>query len=230
MTDESAAWVARERGAADVIIATDDIENFTDQLLAHLPRAELRETTDDHNHAASDAHGLSAQALQAARELNEDPLTRLASRYYIDRRLPDLAAQARDMGRPLSVLRADLDHFEEINRRYGHTVGDQVLRIVAGVVRTICRPTDVAARYGSDALLIALPNTPLDEAATLAERLRLAVERYDWRSLDPQLRVTISLGVADVTGDSAEEGLNAAGRRLYMAKSGGRNQVVATDS
>ncbi|MFQ3662785.1 MAG: diguanylate cyclase [Chloroflexaceae bacterium] len=228
VADEPAARAARERGAADAIVATEDIEDFTDQLLAHLPRAEIHETTEEHD--PSDAPGVPTQVLEAARELHEDPLTRLASRHYIDRRLPELAVQARATGQPLSVLRADLDHFEEIDRRCGHNVSDQVLRIVATVVRTICRPSDVAARYGADAFLIALPNTPLSEAADFAERLRLAVERYNWRSLDPQLRVTISLGVADVRGDSAEDGVDVADRRLFMAKSSGRNQVVAADS
>ncbi len=218
VADEPAARAARERGAADVIIATDNLEDFTDQLLVHLPRAEFQEPT-----------GLPADPSEATRALNEDPLTRLASRQYIDRHLTELAAQARLTGQPLAVLRADLDQFAEINRRCGESVGDQVLRIVAGVVRATCRPGDVAARYGPDAFLIALPNTPLTEAAAFAERLRLTVERYDWHSLDRRLRVTISLGVADVRSESAEEVVDIADRRLYAAKLGGCNQVVAAD-
>lgn len=228
VTDEPAARAARERGATDVIIATDNLEDFTDQLLVHLPRAEFHEPTEEH--APLEPAGLPAESSEATRALHEDPLTRLASRRSIDQRLPELAAQARLTGQPLSVLRADLDQFAEINRRCGESVGDQVLRIVAGVVRATCRPSDVAARYGPDAFLIALPNTPLTEAAAFAERLRLAVERYDWHGLDRRLRVTISLGVADVRGDSAEEVVDIADRRLYAAKSSGRNQVVAEDA
>lgn len=228
VTNDAAARAARERGATDAIIATENLEEFTDQLLVHLPRADYHEPADEQ--APSDSAVAPAQPVQAARPPNEDPLTRLASRQYIDRRLPELAAQARLSGQPLSVLRADLDQFAEINRRCGERVSDQVLRIVAGVIRATCRPSDVAARYGPDAFLIALPNTPLTEAAAFAERLRLAVERYDWNSLDRRLRVTISLGVADVRGDSAEEGVDVADRRLYAAKSSGCNQVVAADA
>jgi len=228
VADESAAQAARERGATDVVIATDNLEDFTDQLLVHLPRAQLHEAAEER--AAPGPTGSPAGPSEAPRALDEDPLTRLATRQYMNQRLPELAAQARLTGQPLSVLRADLDQFAEINRRCGESVGDQVLRIVAGVVRTICRPDDVAARYSDDAFLIALPNTPLSEAADFAERLRVAVERYDWASLDRCLRVTISLGVADATGDSAEEMVNTAARRLFAAKSNGRNQVVAADA
>ena len=226
--DQAAAEAALARGAAVALVATDNLVDFADQLLLHLPRAEATEA------APGGAPGGLIQALQARnldlqREANEDSLTLLANRRHVDRRLAELVEQARQSGRRLSVLIADLDRFKQVNDQFGHMLGNEVLRATADLLRGACRPSDVVARYGGEEFLVLTPDTALDEAAALAERIRAAVEQYPWHSIHPQLRLTISLGVAEAAALGPEALVEEADRRLYLAKQEGRNRVVAED-
>lgn len=229
--NDQAAEEARARGVTSVLIETDNPVEFTDQLLVHLPRAELQDSTQQLASSEAIIRTLQERARDLEREINEDKLTKLASRYYIDKRLSNMTERSRTNGHPiaLALLRIGLDHFEAIVRRFGHEIGDEVLRVVATIIRTMCRPADIAARYSDEEFLIVLPDTTLSDAATFAERLRIAVEEFDWYSLAPQLRVTISVGVADASMHSVKEGLDVAHRRLSTAKQAGCNRVVSCD-
>jgi len=114
-----------------------------------------------------------------------------------------------------------------VNDRFGHMLGNEVLRVAADVMRGVFRANDVVARYGGEEFLVLLPDTPLAEAAALAERLRIALACHDWAELHAQLAVTISLGVAELAARAPEDCVNEADRRLYAAKRAGRNCVVA---
>jgi diguanylate cyclase (GGDEF)-like protein len=227
VADEAAGESALSRGAAVALVATDNLVDFTDQLLMHLPRAEVTETG---THAVSSGgliQALQARNLDLQREANEDSLTLLANRRYVDRRLTELSEQARQVGRRLAIFMADLDFFKQVNDQFGHMLGNEVLRVTADLMRGACRPSDVVARYGGEEFLVLMPDTPLEEAAVLAERIRLAIEQYPWSTVHPQLRVTISIGVAETSGSSPEASVEEADRRLYAAKQDGRNRVVA---
>ncbi len=225
--DEAAAAHAQANGAAAAIVATDNLVDFTDQLLLHLPRAETTESADLPYAPGALIRALQARALDMEREANEDSLTLLANRRYLDRRLGELSEQARHNGKPLTMLMADLDHFKQVNDRFGHMLGNEVLRVAADVMRGVFRANDVVSRYGGEEFLVLLPDTPLAEAAALAERLRIALACHDWAELHAQLAVTISLGVAELAARAPEEGVDEADRRLYAAKRAGRNCVVA---
>lgn len=227
VSDDAAAAEALGKGAAAALVATDNLVDFTDQLLIHLPRAETTEQPDSSYAPGSIIRALQARAFDMEREANEDSLTQLANRRGVDRRLSELSEQARQSGRPLAVLMADLDNFKQVNDRFGHLVGNEVLRAAAEMMRQICRPTDVVARYGGEEFLLVLPDSSADEAAAVAERIRAAVETFDWSDIHPQLRQTISLGVAEAAGRSPEEVIAEADHRLYAAKRAGRNRVVA---
>jgi diguanylate cyclase (GGDEF)-like protein len=122
----------------------------------------------------------------------------------------------------------DLDHFKEVNDRFGHETGDRVLQTVAELLRAQCRATDLAVRYGGEEFLLAFAGTDTAAALPLAERIRQLIASQAWSGLAPELDVTSSLGLADASEAlDAPALLTLADRRLYAAKSGGRNRVVA---
>jgi diguanylate cyclase (GGDEF)-like protein len=168
-----------------------------------------------------------AQARSFEALSKEDALTGLANRREMDRFLAVEVDRARRNDRPLCVAMADLDYFKQINDRFSHTVGDEVLRLVSRIFSKSCRSIDMAARFGGEELVLVLPETRLPQAEMLCERLRDAVEHYDWAQIHPELKVTISVGVVAVDADAtAESMLNAADQRLYAAKRAGRNRVM----
>jgi diguanylate cyclase len=130
-------------------------------------------------------------------------------------------------GRPAVLVVVDIDRFKEINDRFGHPVGDQVLRDVANILRECTRATDTPARYGGDEFLIVLPETDLHGATELAQRIRdhLAAAQMAQR---PGLRFSVSLGAAEVYRDMAnvEDWIQQADAALYNAKTSGRDCLV----
>ena len=125
------------------------------------------------------------------------------------------------------MLMLDIDHFKEINDAYGHTVGDEVIRALAHVVRGNVRTGDCAGRYGGDEFAIVLPGMHARDALAIAQRIREQTEGVRLRSL-PELRITSSIGVApaDHRHSSLRAWIDAADAALYVAKNGGRNQVA----
>ncbi|MFM2042808.1 MAG: hypothetical protein RLY86_1384 [Pseudomonadota bacterium] len=160
-----------------------------------------------------------------------DPLTGLANR----RRILDLLGAEIDrsmrLAHVLSVLIFDLDSFKQINDRYGHAGGDATLRATADRVMTILRPYDAVGRLGGEEFLVVLPETGLDDALAIAERLRQAIADSPVPHQGREIRVTASFGCALRTG--REEGVDALIHRadiaLYRAKNGGRNRVEVAD-
>ena len=128
-----------------------------------------------------------------------DPLTGLYNRQYILDAIEKDIRRARRYGTPLSCLMLDLDGFKELNDKYGHLVGDSVLRQVAETIASSLRETDIAARYGGDEFCIVAPATGLDGAMLLAERLRSALATMDVVAGGRLLTVTASVGVFSPT-------------------------------
>ncbi len=124
------------------------------------------------------------------------------------------------------VLMLDLDHFKQVNDRFGHPAGDEVLRSVVAACRRALRRTDVIGRLGGEEFAVLLRGMPLDDAIECAERIRRAV--LDLRALpDPELGVTVSIGVAEVLRGDAHGTLADADAALYCAKQAGRNRCTA---
>ncbi|HZZ95291.1 MAG TPA: tetratricopeptide repeat-containing diguanylate cyclase [Usitatibacter sp.] len=156
----------------------------------------------------------------------EDSLTGLANRRQLDERLGALLREARTRGSVLTVALADVDHFKGINDRFSHAVGDEVLRCVGEILRAHCRLGDVAGRFGGEEFMIIFRSLDMRAAAETSERMRRAVESWDWKSIHPQLRVTLSVGLASSASLDHPDGLvDAADHWLYEAKRHGRNQV-----
>ncbi len=139
-------------------------------------------------------------------------------------------SRARRYWTPMAIMMIDVDHFKQVNDRYGHQVGDQVLEHLGRILRDRTRQSDIAARYGGEELTVLLPQTALEQAMTVAETLRQLIDEHPFvNDNGRQVHVTISIGVAcfpDLRVDDAERLLQYADAALYQAKELGRNRVV----
>jgi diguanylate cyclase (GGDEF)-like protein len=128
----------------------------------------------------------------------------------------------------LAVLAVDIDRFKDVNDSFTHPVGDGVLRAVADLLRHNARAGDVTVRFGGDEFAMLLRETDLTTAVAVCERLRSGAQNRDWSPLHKLLSVTLSIGVAaSYEGDTQEQVVALADKRLYRAKRSGRNRVEA---
>jgi diguanylate cyclase (GGDEF)-like protein len=163
---------------------------------------------------------------QLERLAARDALTGLYNRRHADLFLVREVATARHERRPISVALGDIDHFKQINDEHSHGVGDRVLERVGQILSAQVRDDDLVARYGGEEFLFCFIGVDEATAARAAEELRLAVERADWFTLSPGLRVTMSIGIAcSETDPDATSLLEQADTCLYRAKRLGRNRV-----
>ncbi len=172
------------------------------------------------------------ESVQASLELAvTDSLTGLHNRRYLDSHIAALFDEALVRGRQMSILLLDIDRFKSINDTYGHDAGDEVLREFASRVRANTRGIDVVARYGGEEVVVLVPDTPLEGARTVAERIREQVEStpFPIHQGSRRVAVTVSIGVAARQVGDALGGdvLKRADLALYRAKEEGRNRVVA---
>jgi two-component system cell cycle response regulator len=162
---------------------------------------------------------------EAAAMATRDSLTGLYLRGVFFFSLDRMLTEHLRYDRPLSFLLLDVDDFKHVNDDHGHQAGDDVLREIGRIVREAVRKADFAARYGGDEVAIIFPETPIDQAAVMAERLRADVCRY---FADTGPRITVSIGVScihkpDTT--TANELVRQADNALYEVKRSGRNRV-----
>jgi two-component system cell cycle response regulator len=160
-----------------------------------------------------------------------DPLTSLHNRRYMGSHLKTLFDEAAQSGKPLSVLVLDIDHFKPINDSYGHDAGDAVLREFAMRLKRNIRGIDLACRLGGEEFVVVMPDTDLDQAYLVGERLRecIATAPFFAGESTTEIEVTASVGVAalEFPDDTPEIILKRADQALYCAKRDGRNRVVA---
>lgn len=155
-----------------------------------------------------------------------DPLTETANRRLLVQVAEHELERSNRQQQPLSLLMADIDHFKDLNDRYGHSAGDMVLVAIARSMQEALRRQDLLARYGGEEFAILLPDTPLAGAVHLAEKIRRQVENL--RFADDVGRVTVSIGCGDNRGQpDFRQLVIATDRALYAAKALGRNRVEA---
>ncbi len=159
-----------------------------------------------------------------------DGLTRLYTHAYFKMRLAQEIARLRRVVSPLSVIMVDLDHFKSFNDRHGHQVGDLILARSAKLVRQHLRFNDIPCRYGGEEFAVILPDTDLEGAVMVAERMRRVIESHTVAHKDVELKITASFGVAQyIAEQNLEQVIGAADSHLYQAKSRGRNTVCHPD-
>jgi diguanylate cyclase len=204
------------------------IGSLLDELLKATSRAKTLEI--GFNRTSEELDIVRETLAQSDRSARTDPLTGLANRRGLDEMLYAAQIKAMETGSALSVLLIDIDYFKQFNDTYGHQVGDQVLRLTAGVFRELLREADRAARYGGEELIGVLDGSDLKTARAVAERIRATVSERKMRkrSTGEVLgAITVSIGVAEFQpGESIGELVERADRALYQAKRLGRNRTV----
>lgn len=157
-----------------------------------------------------------------------DALTGLGNRRKLDAVFAAEFNRLRRHGGSLCLFMADIDHFKNINDRYGHATGDEVLALFGELLHQQMRPTDTSARIGGEEFVVLMPHTRVREALGTAERLRAAMMEQTFGGLKDV--ITVSIGVAELQQDEDRQSLlRRADQALYVAKHSGRNQVVAAD-
>lgn len=160
----------------------------------------------------------------------QDPLTGLPNRRLMMDRLNGEAAKT-ERGHPVfSLALIDADHFKQINDRFGHDIGDKALVAIAQAFARSLRPYDLAARWGGEEFLVLLPETSGEQAREVANRLRCAIEAIQEDNLPRDLKMTVSIGVAEHCPEARwDETIKRADKALYTAKWKGRNRVVVDE-
>ena len=158
-----------------------------------------------------------------------DPLTGLSNRRKFYENASSEFDISRRYNRPLSVIMLDIDHFKRVNDTYGHAVGDQVLQGLAQLVKSNLRQVDLLARYGGEEFVILMPETGLEEAMLIAERLRENAAEATLPTRAGNMVITISLGVVKLEDDcrNLEELLDRSDQAMYVSKRTGRNKVTS---
>jgi diguanylate cyclase len=208
-----------------------DPRQLIESLVSELSRATRRATALEANFAQTSRElDTIRQSLEEAEQRSKtDMLTGLANRHALEEYL-GVQLRAMQDGGALSALMIDIDNFKTFNDSYGHVVGDQVLKLMASVLREHIRDTDLAARYGGEELMAVLPGTDLQMCRQVAERIRASVaeRRIRRRSTGEEISpITISIGAAALRpGEAAENLIDRCDRALYRAKREGRNCVM----
>jgi two-component system cell cycle response regulator len=228
------------------LIVTDDGRFFVEDMQSRngtfvdgqrIERAELESGSRIHvgPNVALSFVILDSQAQRITEQIYEssvrDPLTRAFNRRHFVERLASETAYAMRHGTPLGLIIFDLDDFKRVNDSHGHLAGDDVLREIAALVQRLVRAEDVFARYGGEEFVVLARGIAHANVERFAERLRAAIERLEVPVEGGLLHITASVGVASLheLGDGDSHALlRLADKRLFRAKEGGRNRVVAT--
>jgi diguanylate cyclase (GGDEF)-like protein/PAS domain S-box-containing protein len=160
---------------------------------------------------------------------NTDSLTQVYNRHRFDDILTtEIKRYKRRKYSALSLMMIDIDHFKQLNDRYGHLAGDAALREIASMLKEEMRGTDTVARFGGEEFVVVMPATDLAGAAHKAEMLRRKTEATEFPGADTPIHMTVSIGVAVYASGSPSGLINAADQALYRAKQAGRNKVVVS--
>lgn len=194
-------------------------------------QAKTQELNSELNASSEQISQLRADLEDVTRESRTDPLTGLSNRKVFDEQMSKQSEAAEKHEKPLSLIFGDVDHFKKVNDNWGHQLGDQVLKLIANILQANVDEGVTVARYGGEEFGVVLPNTPLDRAVRLADKIRelVASKQVKKKSSGESIgRITMSFGVTEFSpGEPVSEFIQRADTCLYAAKDSGRNQVAA---
>jgi len=220
-TDISERVAVLEAGAHDYLPKPFDEAELNARIYAALRTKALQDELKQRNR----------QLMELTKRLElmaiTDPLTGVYNRRHFEDLMKTEFSKALRYGKPLSCLMIDVDHFKRINDRYGHDIGDSVLRKVTEILSSSLREVDVLARWGGEEFIVLLHNTDRDGALVVAERILKNISDHRFEGLPDREKVTVSIGVAvvDIETKDWETLVKQADDALYRAKAKGRNRV-----
>lgn len=211
----------------------DTMETFSERQkkIDQKNKAKIRTLTGELEEAKKQLSTIQDKLENKEEESLVDPLSQLGNRKGYVKKMKEAYEKWKKGNKDLSIVVLDIDRFKSINDKYGHSVGDQIIRKIGSIVKESIRETDYSARYGGEEFVIICENTGLLDAARLCEKIRLAICRKKFRLRDSTENLTISssFGVAEFTPQRKEimAVFNAADKAMYEAKKSGRNKCVA---
>lgn len=170
-----------------------------------------------------------AEAFKALEKLSiTDKLTGLFNRHHIDKKVHELYSLSHRYQVPFTLILLDIDDFKKVNDTYGHIQGDKVLKTVSKLLRLNSRESDIVGRWGGEEFIIICPNTDIDSAVKVAEKMRKAIEM---EIFDIDIPVTASFGISNYSNHKSYEDLIIkVDKALYQAKTSGKNTIVTVDA
>jgi diguanylate cyclase (GGDEF)-like protein len=244
VTGENVGHIAVEairRGATDYVVKFGDYL-FTIPLIVekNLTVAKVKRENEtlrkELEGALLEVRDKNAQLEQSLKRVEEvaatDPLTGLYNRRHFGKVIEQLWAEAQRYAQDLSCVMIDLDGYKQLNDKYGHQVGDQILVIAGKVITANLRRMDVAARYGGDEFVLLLPHASCEEAAAVVARIRDEYRQASAMLLRRNEPATMSVGVGSRRRDEpsgSDQLVSAADAALYRAKEAGRNRIAISD-
>lgn len=217
-SDERSLVKGLELGVNDYIHIPPDYNEMHARIRTQLRRKKYQDALKDNYH-------------KSVSLAITDKLTGLYNRNYLDIHLTNMFNKAVQNKRPFSVLLMDMDHFKHVNDTYGHQSGDEVLQQLSKIIVDSVRSSDLVARYGGEEFVVVMPDSDVQDASNVAERIRENVESHDFKVSHSigVINKTISIGASHLrdSGDSPEFMLKRADAALYHAKNNGRNRAVS---
>jgi len=238
MSENTGQYNARIKGYSQRISQAEDISELSDVMdglssdMAQIENQMVsthQELVTARNHveeAEGRIHALEKELEEVSSLVREDQLTGALNRRGMEEAFTKEMARADRMTAPFSVSLLDIDHFKRLNDALGHQAGDRALVHLTGVVRQLLRPTDSLARYGGEEFLVLLPNTDLQMAEKIMQRVQRELTKQYFLHDNQRVLITFSAGVAQLKeGESQPELLKRADAAMYRAKAAGRNRV-----
>lgn len=235
MTGDSTKYgraLEQHRQSLERMATVEDLRELERRLLEQVKDVQ---SANDRYRRELDAANLRVVAQQKDLEqlrgrVGVDFLTELPNRQRLDEQMREYMNRAERYGQKFSILVLDVDHFKKINDEHGHTAGDRVLRAIAQLLAENKRASDFLARYGGEEFVLLLPETALESAAAIADKICERVRNRNFQFQTQPIRLTLSAGVGEVAPgrDTAESLFERVDKALYDAKEGGRNRVCVS--